>query len=163
MKTSYLQTSLVYPIMKKDRKEKKFIKSPAFKGGMKALRAFVSQNMRYPKEALQNKVEGTVHLRYSIDRNGKTFNIKVVKGIGNGCNEEAQRIISLFKFEMPKNRAGKLIFHKTLQIHFRLPKEKEIKKVEINPQQEQIISYSITNSTSKDKNDRGYTYSISLS
>lgn len=124
--------------MKRDRKEKKFIKSPAFKGGMKALRAFVAKNMRYPKDALKNKIEGTVHLRYSIDRTGKTFNIKVVKGIGNGCNEEAQRIVGLFKFEMPKNRAGKLIFHKTLQIHFRLPKKAELptpiekKEIEIN-------------------------------
>ena len=34
----------------------------------------------------------------------------------------------MFEFEMPKNRAGKIIFHKTLQVHFRLPKESEKKQ-----------------------------------
>lgn len=145
--------------MKKDRKEKKFIKSPTFKGGMKALRAFVSDNMRYPKDALKNKVEGTVHLRYSIDRTGKTFNIKVIKGIGSGCNEEAQRIIGLFKFEIPKNRAGKLIFHKTLQIHFRLPKEVEVKIAVPLKKKEAEITYSITVSS---KTPKSYGYSIDL-
>ena len=150
--------------MKRDKKENKFIKSPTFKGGMKALRAFVSANMKYPKAALKDRIEGTVHLRYSIDRSGKTFNIKVVKGIGSDCNEEAQRIVGLFKFEMPKNRAGKLIFHKTLQIHFRLPKEKaETKKVEIIAPTEQAITYSYTTSTNKDKTNKGnYGYSISI-
>jgi len=145
--------------MKKDRKEKKFIKSPAFKGGMKALREFVATNLQYPKAALDNKTEGTVHLRYSINRDGKTFNIKVVKGIANGCNEEAQRIVSLFKFEMPKNRAGKLIFHKTLQIHFRLPKQ-TVSKLPSPPKNKEIeISYTI----SKESNDsRYYGYSIEL-
>ena len=146
--------------MKKDRKEKKFIKSPAFIGGMKALRAFVATNLRYPKTALENKIEGTVHLRYSIDRTGKTFNIKVVKGIGNGCNEEARRIVGLFKFEMPKNRAGKLIFHKTLQIHFRLPKDVETKVSPLVPieKKEVEISYAINYS----KNGGSYGYSIEL-
>jgi protein TonB len=144
--------------MKKDRKEKKFIKSPAFKGGMKALRAFVASNMRYPKAALDNKIEGTVHLRYSIDRTGKTFNIKVVKGIGNGCNEEAQRIVSLFKFEMPKNRAGKLIFHKTLQIHFRLPKEKQAELLTPIEKKEIEINYNVIKGSSRES----YEYTINL-
>jgi len=147
--------------MSQERKKNKFIKSPAFRGGMKALRAFVSNSLKYPKDALENKVEGTVHLRYSIDRSGKTFNIKVVKGIGHGCNEEAQRIVSLFTFDMPKNRAGKLIFHKTLQIHFRLPKESEAKKVEIKSPVKQVINYTYTVSSNK-KDNGNYGYSISI-
>ena len=42
--------------MMNDRKENKFIKSPTFKGGMKALRAFVSANMKYPKTALEDRI-----------------------------------------------------------------------------------------------------------
>ena len=146
--------------MNKDRKEKKFIKSPSFKGGMKALRAFVATNLKYPKAAFDNKVEGTVHLRYSIDRNGKTFNIKVVKSIGNGCNEEAKRIVSLLKFEMPKNRAGKLIFHKTLQIHFRLPKELEAQVKPPKPVEKNDIEISYTVSSSGENGSYGYSIEL---
>lgn len=148
--------------MKKDRKENKFIKSPAFKGGLKALRAFVSKNIRYPKDALKDKVEGTIHLRYSIDRTGKTFNIKVVKGIGSGCNEEAQRIVGLFEFDMPKNRAGRLIFHKTLQIHFRLPKEKEAKVPIPVPTPVEEMEMEIIYSVSGKTESGTYGYSIDL-
>ena len=144
--------------MKKETKENKFIKSPSFKGGMKALRAFVASNLKYPPIAFENKIEGTVHLRYSIDRNGKTFNIRVIKGIGNGCNEEARRIVSLFKFEMPKNRAGKLIFHKTLQIHFRLPKKSPESSMEEIQKRNLEINYTVNKT-----NDKGnYEYSIDL-
>jgi len=128
------------------------------------MRAFVKKELKYPTDALKNKVEGVVHLRYSINRHGKVFNIKIVKGIGHGCNKEAKRIIGLFTFEMPKNRAGRLIFHKTLQVHFRLPKASEMeKKIELVPQKpasQTEISYSYQ---TEDKNKSNtYSYSIQL-
>lgn len=136
--------------MKKNRKDK-FIKQPYYPGGMKAMRDFVRRNLRYPADALKNKIEGTVHLRYSIDRKGKVYDPKIVSGIGYGCDEEAGRIVSLFEFEMPKNRVGKIIFHKTLQVHFRLPKESE------QEQEGLEIKY-----TFKEGQSSGYGYSIEI-
>lgn len=151
--------------MRKEKKGKKFIKTPIYKGGIKAMRTFVSTELKYPDDALQNKTEGTVHLRYSINRAGKTFNIKIVKGVGHGCNEEAKRIIGLFTFDMPKNRAGKVIFHKTLQIHFRLPKVTE-KKLDLTPpkpvQTDFSYSYTVTTTTKKEDGTSSYGYSIPM-
>ena len=115
--------------MKKEAKDKHFIKKPIYEGGPKAMKKFIAKNLRYPKEALENKIQGTVYVRFDINRKGKVTDAKVIKGIGYGCDEEAMRLAKLLKFEIPKNRGVRVVFHKNIQIHFRLPRKKPVKKV----------------------------------
>ena len=95
------------------------------KVGLKAMREFISKNKKYPKTALEEEIEGTVILKYTINYKGKVIETKVKKSLGYGCDEEAQRVVKLLKFVAPKNRGIKVKFFKNIQIHFRLPKEKE--------------------------------------
>lgn len=119
----------------KHRKDDQFIKKPIYKGGIKAMREFIGKNLKYPKEALANKIEGSVQLNYDVDYKGVVTKTQVISGIGYGCDEEASRIIKLFKFEVPKNpRKLKVSFHKKIKINFKLPKERPIKKTQINYQ-----------------------------
>lgn len=143
--------------MHKERKDKHFIKKPIYEGGLKSMRAFISQHKKYPKDALDNKVEGTVYLKYTIDYKGNIIDTKVIRGLGHGCDEEAERVVRLLKFKVPKNRGVKVKFYKNIQIHFRLPKKKEKPK--------QQITYSYTTTTQKEeqpdkKKGGGYTIQI---
>ncbi len=106
--------------MQKELKDKHFIKKPVYEGGPKAMKAFIRENLKYPKAALSNRVEGTVTVTYTIARKGEVIDAKVIAGLGHGCDEEAIRLVKLFKFKMPKNRAARVKFHKTIHIHFRL-------------------------------------------
>ena len=81
---------------------------------------FIRQNLRYPEDALQNKVEGTVAVEADIDVFGKVISAKVKHGIGSGCDEEALRLVNLLKFEKKKYKGMHVVFHKTINIHFRL-------------------------------------------
>ena len=108
--------------MKKERKDKHFIKKPIYEGGPNALKQFISKNLSYPKEALQERIEGTVVIRYTINIQGKVVDTKIINGLTDGCNEEADRLVRLLKFKVPKNRGFKGFFHKDLHIHFKLPK-----------------------------------------
>jgi len=128
--------------MHKEKKGKHFIRNPFYEGGLKAMREFISQNKKYPKEALEEKIEGTVFIKYTINFKGKVIETKVVKSLGYGCDEEAERVIKLMKFEAPKNRGIKVKFFKNIQIHFRLPKEKE--KTAPSVQSQASISYTVT-------------------
>jgi len=111
----------------KERRDDSFIKKPIYPGGTSALRKFIKDNLKYPTQALENKVEGTVQLKYTIDHKGKVIETKVVKGIGHGCDAEAERILKLLQFEIPKNpRRLRVTFHNKTQITFRLPKAKKI-------------------------------------
>ncbi|NNM15687.1 MAG: energy transducer TonB [Bacteroidia bacterium] len=120
------------------KKEEKFIKAPNYPGGMKALSLFIKRNLCYPKDAIENKVEGTVVITIDIDKHGKVIRGRVKHGLGSGCDEEALRVCKLLKFESVKNRGVKVTFHRTLNIPFKLP---IIQKIPAN------IKYTINNTS----------------
>ena len=119
------------------------------------MKNFISENMRYPKEALENKIEGTVYVRYDIDFKGKVIAAKIVKGIGFGCDEEAKRLAILLEYYVPKNRTGRVVFHKNLRIHFRLPKKKSAPKT--TNIQYNYIETKKEEKVEEKKNEGGYT------
>ena len=59
-------------------------------------------NLKYPKEAEEKKISGTVILTFDIDSTCQFINIKIEKGIGFGCDEEAIRLLK----ESRKNCTG---------------------------------------------------------
>ena len=85
-------------------KKKSFLKLPRYSGDKKAFIEFVSSNLIYPEEALKNGIEGIVYSEYEVDHLGKISDIKIKKGVGYGCDEEAIRIISLMVYEPVRNR-----------------------------------------------------------
>jgi TonB family protein len=153
--------------MKKENKEKHFVKAAYFSGGREAMVQFIRQNMKYPEEALVKRIEGVVSLRLSIDYHGDVTDVKVKTGIGYGCDEEAIRIAKLMKWVAPKTPYKlKVLFHKNLNIHFKLPKampeEKNIPTHTISGSQ--TIEYEISPSkkaeTQTEKPRQGYNYTI---
>lgn len=76
---------------------------PEPKGGMKAFNKYLKKNLKYPKQARRMGVEGKVFLEFIVDKDGSLTNIKVLKGIGAGCDEEAVRVIR----QAPKWNPGK--------------------------------------------------------
>lgn len=110
--------------MKRQKKDKHFITKPIYEGGPLALKRFITKNLRYPKEALKEKIEGTVVIRYSINYKGKVIAAKIISGLGGSCEAEAKRLVYLLEFTVSRNRGVKALFHKDLQIHFKLPVEK---------------------------------------
>ncbi len=123
--------------MKKETKDKHFIKKPEYVGGAKAMKQFIKENLKYPKEALKNKIEGTVSIDYKVDNQGKVMSAKVISGLGYGCDEEALRLVKSLKFSTARNRKMRVTFNKKIQIHFRLPKEKPSAKPVQSPSQPQ--------------------------
>ncbi|MBK7336771.1 MAG: TonB family protein [Saprospirales bacterium] len=92
--------------MQKEKKDKHFIRKPHFEGGLNAMRKIIRENLRYPEEALNNKIEGTVVVKYAIDHLGKVTDAKVIAGIGHGCDEEAIRLVHLFSSRYPRTGAS---------------------------------------------------------
>ena len=107
--------------MKKERKDKDFVKAAYFEGGRAGIEAFVKKELRYPKEALEAKVEGTVSVRYTVDYKGKVTEANIISGIGHGCDEEALRIVRSMQFKVPDDGKIKSKYSNKLHIHFRLP------------------------------------------
>jgi TonB family protein len=105
-------------------KEKKFLKLPKYPGGKTAFQEFIRKNLRYPKEALENKIEGSVHLHYRVNGLGKVIEVNVTKGLGYGCDEEAIRVVNLLKYEKAKNRGLRVTAGMRTKINFKIPEAK---------------------------------------
>ena len=75
---------------------------PAYPGGWEALQKFLSENVKYPALAVQNKIEGTVFVSFVISITGKITNVRILRGIGGGCDEEAIRVAGM----MPNWKPG---------------------------------------------------------
>ena len=144
--------------MKKVVKESAILKKPEFPGGTKALRAFVSKNLVYPEEARSLKIEGRVHLRYGIDHHGRVTEVHIIKGVPGGCTEEAIRLVKLLEFKLEKTRGVKVLFHKKIQIHFRLPPDKPAQQ----PPTQLNYSYSTTPTTEQSQLPKKKSYTITI-
>lgn len=73
-------------------------KSPEPLIGLQGLYQFVGENMTYPKQARRYGIEGVVYVKFTIDENGGLKGIQTIKGIGGGCDEEAERVLKLAPF-----------------------------------------------------------------
>lgn len=76
---------------------------PEFPGGDQALFDFVSKNVVYPEEAKDKEIAGRVLVSFVVEKDGSIGEVKVVQGIGGGCDEEAVRVVKA----MPKWKPGK--------------------------------------------------------
>ena len=75
---------------------------PEFPGGMKGWGEYLQSALKYPEEAKKNKITGRVILSFTVLKNGSITDIKVLRGIGAGADEEAIRVVK----ESPKWKPG---------------------------------------------------------
>ncbi len=150
--------------MQKEKKEKHFVRRPAYPGGPKAMREFLKQHLRYPEEAMRNGIEGTVAIRYEVDYKGNVADVEILTSVGYGCDEEAIRLARLLKFDVPPTRGLKVTFHNTLKVHFHLPKT----NAQTIPPPQLQYNY-VSSSIQPDKEDNGpkvnpgsYSYTITI-
>jgi TonB family protein len=147
--------------MSQRRNDRKFISKPIYPGGGEAMQAFISQNLQYPPEALEARVEGDVKIAYTIDSRGRVKDSKVLEKLGHGCDEEAQRVVELLRFNLPGNHGRKILFHQQIIIHFRLPAQQAAPAPNpTNSYQYTIISTQKPQKPPSEKPANSYEYTI---
>ena len=145
-------------------KKERFVKMPIYEGGQKALNKFISDKLKYPADALKEKIEGTVQVFYIINNKGDVVEARVTSGLGFGCDEEALRLVKLLKYTIPKNHKLKATFNKKINIHFKISKQEtasvDLNNKPVNPLQ---IQYNITPSIqSKPSTTSKISYNIEI-
>jgi TonB family protein len=87
----------------------KFDVAPEFPGGIEMFFKFVSKNVRYPARARENGTQGKVIVSFTIRANGSIADTKVVRGVGDGIDEEAVRVLKLSPAWKPGFVKGKAV------------------------------------------------------
>ena len=96
-------------------------KAPGFPGGDAAFDIYLKANIRYPAIARVNNVQGKVFLNFVVEKDGSITDIKVVRGVGSGCDDEAIRVLKSspnWKPGMQNNRTVRVSY--TMPITFSL-------------------------------------------
>jgi TonB family protein len=95
--------------------------APGFPGGVKAFGQFLAKNIKYPKQARENNVQGRVIATFIVEPDGKLTDIKIVRGIGSGADEESVRVLKISpKWEPGIQNGHKVRVQYTVPIQFAL-------------------------------------------
>lgn len=95
--------------------------NPEFPGGPAKLLEYIQKNLEYPEAARENEIQGRVFVGFIVEEDGSVSNVKILRGIGYGCDEEAIRLVySLPKFKPGKQRGKPIRVAYTLPIVFKL-------------------------------------------
>jgi len=95
---------------------------PSFPGGDTAMRNFINKNIKYPPICREMAIEGTVYIRYVVEKDGSISNVTVLKGINGGeALSEALRVVSLFPVHTPGKMYDQPVrCYMTIPVRFRV-------------------------------------------
>jgi TonB family protein len=81
---------------------------PEYFRGENALLEFIRENLEYPELAKRQNLQGVVELSFVVENNGRLSNIRVVRGVGGGCSEEAVTLMGKTRWR-PAVHQGKIV------------------------------------------------------
>ena len=82
---------------------------PEYPGGLKAMFNFIGENIKYPKQAIEDSIHGKVFINFVVEKDGQLSNIRVLRGIGGGCDKEAIRVVKLMPNWISGKQRGKSV------------------------------------------------------
>ncbi len=91
-------------------------KMPEMVGGLGALNKYIV----YPDLAVQAGISGKVFVVIFVNENGGVDDVKVLKGIGMGCDEEAVRVVKKMQYTPGEHKGAKVKVKLAIAIDFKL-------------------------------------------
>jgi len=89
---------------------------PSFPGGLDAQSKFMAENLKYPVDAFEKKIQGRVTVRFVVKSTGDISNVEIVRGVDPSLDKEAVRVVNT----MPKWEPGKMD-GKAVDVYYTLP------------------------------------------
>ncbi|RLD82486.1 MAG: energy transducer TonB [Bacteroidetes bacterium] len=89
---------------------------PEFKGGMAKLYTYLGNNIKYPVMAKESGIQGKVYVTFVVERDGSITDVRLLRGIGGGCDEEAIRVVAGMPSWKPGKQRGKPV-----RVQYNLP------------------------------------------
>ena len=78
-------------------------------GGQKAIVAAIQKAAKYPASALGNQIEGKIYVSFVVNSVGDVSDVKVVKGLGYGLDEETIRAVKTLPRFIPGKQTGRAV------------------------------------------------------
>lgn len=89
---------------------------PEYPGGDEARILYLQKNIQYPSEARKAGIQGTVYLTFVVEIDGTLTDVRILRRIGGGCDEEAVRVVKMMPKWKPGTQKGKPV-----RVQFNMP------------------------------------------
>lgn len=89
---------------------------PGFPGGDEARMRFLQENLRYPTMARESGIQGTVFVTFVVERDGSVTDVRILRGVGGGLDEEAVRVVRMMPRWNPGRQRGQPV-----RVQFNMP------------------------------------------
>ncbi len=90
--------------------------APEYPGSMGAMYDFLAANIKYPKDAAEQKVGGRVFVMFVVEPDGSLTNVRVARKLFPSLDDEAVRVVKT----MPKWKPG-MLKGRPVRVNFNLP------------------------------------------
>ena len=98
--------------------------NPEYPGGDEARVKFLQENLVYPQEAKEQRIEGTVYIRFVVGKNGRLITVEIAKSVHPLLDKEALRVVKMMpKWEVGKKRKANVRAEYQIPITFKLKEE----------------------------------------
>lgn len=106
---------------------------PSYPGGQVEILRHIVKNIRYPKDAMEDSIQGRVVLRFIVDKDGKVTSPEILRGVCPSIDAEALRVVSTLQPFTPAKVDGKpvALWH-YLPIAFRLTANSSVKSMTLS-------------------------------
>lgn len=95
--------------------------NPVFPGGQKAFNAYFLQNCKYPIDAVQKGISGTVIVSFTVEKDGKISDVVVLHPVHKLLNDEAVRFVQSMPNWIPGKEDGQVVrVRREVPVNFRL-------------------------------------------
>lgn len=88
------------------------------------MREFICDEMIYPEPSLDNNVEGTVEVAFTVMQNGEKVNYRIKKSVSPELDKEALRICKLILYHPARKSANIIISEEVIPVKFNIKKYK---------------------------------------
>lgn len=93
----------------------------SFPGGNDACNQWLRKNIRYPKDAFRNGIQGRVFVQFVVERDGTITHIKVLRSPDPSLSKEAIRVVNTMPQWKPARQGNKVVRSRyNLSISFNL-------------------------------------------
>jgi protein TonB len=79
---------------------------PEYPGGIPELMKFISENISYPQDAINNNIQGRVILKFVVNTDGSIDRIQILRGIDASLDNEAIRVVKTLPRFSPGKQSG---------------------------------------------------------
>mgnify|MGYP002508135070 FL=1 len=101
---------------------------PQFPGGMAGLMQNLMKNLKYPESAIKNDIQGSVIVRFVINKDGSIGEANVLRGVDPALDAEAIRVVKNLPNFIPGKMGGKPVaVWYTLPISFKMKDDNKSK------------------------------------